>query len=124
MKRKWYTWLKNGLVDKSVISSFDHKTLHQVRKYNPDLKLAYLTRKWDQDFLDKAKELKPTYIHIRLDILSKDRVLQLKQAGYKINTWTLNQPSEIDRAINLGVDGIVTDQLELAQTRLNSSKNM
>lgn len=46
-KKVVYLVEENGLVDKSVISSFNHKTLHQVRKYNPDLKLAYLTRKWD-----------------------------------------------------------------------------
>ena len=33
----------------------------------------------------------------------------IHDAGFKIYSWTINTPEEINKAINFGIDGIITD---------------
>lgn len=101
-------------LEQTVISSFDHRTLHQVKKLDPSLKIAYLINKWTNRKLKLLNQLEPDYIHIRHDMIIKKRIQYLHEAGYKINTWTVNQPEQIEKMLALGVDGIVTDYLDKA----------
>src|SRR5699024_5700433 len=101
-------------LEQTVISSVDHRTLHQVKKLDPSLKIAYLINKWTNRKLKLLNQLEPDYIHIRHDMIIKKRIQYLHEAGYKINTWTVNQPEQIEKMLALGVDGIVTDYLDKA----------
>src|SRR5699024_706224 len=73
-------------LEQTVISSFDHRTLHQVKKLDPSLKIAYLINKWTNRKLKLLNQLEPDYIHIRHDMIIKKRIQYLHEAGYKINT--------------------------------------
>ena len=47
--------------------------------------------------------------------IATERVVRLcQEAGIDLHLSTLNAPEEIDLALNLGADGIVTDEVELA----------
>lgn len=42
------------------------------------------------------------------------------EAGTEVHVWTINDPIDMVRLTNLGVDGIVTDRADLALTRLRA----
>lgn len=47
--------------------------------------------------------------------IATERVVRLcQEADIDLHLWTLNTPEEIDLALNLGANGIVTDEVELA----------
>lgn len=52
-------------------------------------------------------------VSIRAHLLSEERARILKQQNIEIVCWTVNDPGEATRLIDLGADGIVSDDLML-----------
>lgn len=50
----------------------------------------------------------------RLSVATLRVIRALHRAGLEIHIWTVNDPSEMERLLGLGVDGIVTDRADLA----------
>jgi glycerophosphoryl diester phosphodiesterase len=50
----------------------------------------------------------------RLSVATPRVIRALHRAGLEIHIWTVNDPSEMERLLRLGVDGIVTDRTDLA----------
>ncbi len=53
-----------------------------------------------------------------LDLLNKRNINYLKSINIKVIAWTINQEKEIRRLIDLGVDGIMTDEIVLLKSIL------
>jgi glycerophosphoryl diester phosphodiesterase len=53
---------------------------------------------------DQLKALNPHY-----STLSPRRIFRMHARGYKVYTYTVNDPSEMIKMLNMGVDGIITD---------------
>lgn len=49
----------------------------------------------------------------RLTVVDAATVARAHRAGKKVHVWTINDPDEMRRLIDLGVDGIVTDRADL-----------
>jgi len=52
-------------------------------------------------------------------LMNSKSVKTLHKHGYKVVVWTLNDPPEIELAVSLGVDGIISDQTELLKNMLS-----
>ncbi|MBC7441387.1 MAG: glycerophosphodiester phosphodiesterase [Ramlibacter sp.] len=49
-----------------------------------------------------------------LRILTPRFVRAVHAAGVEVHVWTINEPAEMNRLLDLGIDGIVTDRCDLA----------
>lgn len=49
-----------------------------------------------------------------LAIVDRRRIDAYHRAGLEVHVWTVNAPAEMERLLDLGVDGIVTDRADLA----------
>jgi glycerophosphoryl diester phosphodiesterase len=47
-------------------------------------------------------------------VISPRSVRLLKHAGVEVHVWTINDPADMRRLLDLGVDGLVTDRADLA----------
>ncbi|MHC5796523.1 glycerophosphodiester phosphodiesterase family protein [Lacisediminihabitans sp. FW035] len=47
-------------------------------------------------------------------VISRRSVRLLKRAGVEVHVWTVNDPDDMRRLLDLGVDGLVTDRADLA----------
>jgi glycerophosphoryl diester phosphodiesterase len=47
-------------------------------------------------------------------VISPRSVRLLKRAGVEVHVWTINDPADMTRLLDLGVDGLVTDRPDLA----------
>ena len=61
------------------------------------------------DIIEKGKELNAVAIHPKFSLLSKRAIDRMHSSGFLVYSWTINRPKDVKRAIQLGVDGIITD---------------
>ncbi len=87
------------------------ETLAQMRG-NQNAPLGYICR--NLKLLSKWKKLPISHAIINHAIYSKQLQGELKDAGIKLFIWTVNEPDEIRKFIELGVDGLVSDDSKLS----------
>ncbi|MFD0798874.1 glycerophosphodiester phosphodiesterase [Maribacter chungangensis] len=112
---KFYTESRGWSPENFIISSFNWDELRAMRKYNETVDIAVLTEGNPIEALDVAKELNAVAINPYFENLDAEVTKKIKDAGFKIYTWTVNEPEDIKAMKELGVDGIITNFPERVQ---------
>lgn len=96
--------------DRVLIQSFDPRTLRETRKLDSDIRLVLLVEG------EKAAEDRINELGFIPDVYSPEHVLVTdslrkwtQEKEMKLIPWTVNEPVDMKRLIELGVDGIITD---------------
>lgn len=94
-----------------IISSFNHLILAEFKKKRPTTKVACLfeSHALHDDWNSIIEWCQADYIHPEEKGLTKEMVQQFKDAGIKVNVWTVNNLARANQLFNWGVDGICTD---------------
>ncbi len=92
-----------------IISSFKWDELRKMREVNDHIKIAVLTEENPIGAITTAKELNAEAINPDYKTLTSENVAKMKEAGLKIYTWTVNEPDDIKKMKDYGVDGIITN---------------
>ncbi len=97
------------MVNSVLISSFKHDYLRQVKALNPAIQTAALVSEMKDPIalLQSlgADAINPDY-HKITDV---GIIRQIRDAGFDVYVWTVNDESEMMDCINAGVSGIITD---------------
>lgn len=116
-----------NLKDRVIISSFNHMSLVKIRKLeeqnnkierqlftNKRITLGALT---DSTLVNVPKYLKDISVECYHpyfpSILNKEYMQEIKDAGIRVNTYTVNEAEYMKRVIDVGVDSIITNEVEL-----------
>ncbi len=106
-----------------IIHSFDYEILEKIHNLNPNIPLHKIflgnfkftpyifSNKIEKIDIEKypfIKEYSLNYCFANRGIINF-----LKSKGKKINVWTVNNSITANELISIGVDGIITDNLEL-----------
>ena len=91
------------------ISSFDWNELEQFYKVNQEVAIAVLTEDDPLDAIPVAKRLSAFAINPNFKSLTQTNVDKIHEAGFKIYPWTINEPEDISRMLEIGVDALITD---------------
>ncbi len=108
----YYINEKGWSPDNFIISSFRWDELKAFRDFNKDIAIAVLTEKNPLDALPIAKELKAEAINPYFELLTSENTSKIQSSGFKIYTWTVNEPLDINKMKEFGVDGIITNYPE------------
>jgi len=108
----FYVKERGWALDNFLISSFKWQELREFRKLNKDIPIAILTEENPLDAIDIAKELNAEAINPDFEKLNLEVATKIQEAGFKIYTWTVNEPSDIELAKSWSVDGIITNYPE------------
>lgn len=100
---------KHNIQDRITIQSFDHRTLHEVKKINSDIKLAGLTDIYTLNLASLATQQGFEILCPHYRLLSRKNIEKVQEMGVKVIPWTVNRPRIWDHLMNIGVDGIITD---------------
>ncbi|HYF18644.1 MAG TPA: glycerophosphodiester phosphodiesterase [Ramlibacter sp.] len=127
-----------GLERRVSILSFDWRTLQLVQKLAPGVPTVYLTIQrgasrnvqpgspWTAGFDIRDHGSVPRLVKAAgghtwssfwrdLDAAS---VQEAQSLGLKVLAWTVNEPADMNRMLDLGVDGVVTDRPDLLRAEL------
>ena len=94
---------------KIIISSFKWEELNIFFNLNEEVPIAILTDDDPLKAIPFAKIIKAYAINPKYSLLTKKNSKIIKSEGIKLFPWTVNNPSDINFLISLGVDGIITD---------------
>ena len=108
----YYIEKEGWSLENFVISSFKWDELRAIRNINKDIKIAVLTEKDPLEAIEVAKELNAVAINPHFKALTRENTAKIQSEGFKVYTWTVNEPEDIKRMIEFGVDGIITNYPE------------
>jgi glycerophosphoryl diester phosphodiesterase len=100
---------KSGLEDRVILQSFDHRTLAEAKKLAPRLTLSVLSNDVHPDYVAMAASVGAAIVSPNKDWITKADVERLHAAKIRVIPWTANTPAEWRALIEMGVDGIITD---------------
>jgi glycerophosphoryl diester phosphodiesterase len=116
---------ENGLLDRVILSSFNPLALRRAKRVNsrvpvgllyaPDSPIL-LRRPWLHHFM-RLEALHPH--HASVD----DRYMAwARKRGYRIHTWTVDDPDEMERLMRQGVDMIISNRPDLLNQVLSAGR--
>ncbi|SHN20586.1 glycerophosphodiester phosphodiesterase [Gracilibacillus kekensis] len=103
-----------NMVENTVISSFNHKSIALLDSLNVKIDYALLTSKRTSGIISFSKEIHAKGIHIRYRLLSNRLVTNAKQNGLYVAVYTVNNPLSISKVLRLECHAMFTDVPELA----------
>ncbi len=129
-----------GLVERTTVQSFDWRTLVELKRLSPEIATSCLTAEGGSFDTVKADASGRSPWHAGLALrdyaqslpklvraagcgtwsanaasLSRDRVAEAHAEGLKVLAWTVNEPADMARLIDMGVDGLITDYPDRAR---------
>ena len=101
---------KHGVQDRFILQSGDYRTIDAMAKKDPKVRTCLLNaRRFKPDYLKLARNHKATHLMLRAEDTSASQVRDLQAAGLHIYSSTANTPSDWQKYVDLGMDGILTD---------------
>jgi glycerophosphoryl diester phosphodiesterase len=104
-----------------LVSSFQENELLEVKKINSNILIAILSKASVDEAIEWGKVLNATAIHPSLGIITRQSVVDAHNQGFNVNVWTVNEPEDIERMIEFGVDGIISDYPDRLISIINES---
>jgi glycerophosphoryl diester phosphodiesterase len=99
-----------GVVGRTTVRSFDHRSVRALRRLEPDLTAAVLVEGTAPvDLVAVARQANASVYCPDYQFVDAALVRQAHAVGVRIVPWTVNEPADWERLIEWGVDGLTTD---------------
>ena len=111
---------KNQL-DVSLVSSFEVKFLEQITTMEDSPAIAFISEKpANPKMIEMCSRLNVFSWHPNYRVVSQSQVRQLHDAGLKVFPYTVNTRAVGLKMLDMGVDGIITDDPGMARGWINA----
>jgi glycerophosphoryl diester phosphodiesterase len=100
---------KHKVESRSIVQSFDFRTLRAMKRLAPDIRLSALWEGAARPFVDVAREGEAGIISPDFHLVTPEQVRASHAAKLEVVPWTADTPEDWQRLIDAGVDAIITD---------------
>jgi glycerophosphoryl diester phosphodiesterase len=108
------------MVDDVSVMSLKYEGIQKVRKLRPDWTVGLLAAK----ALGNLAGLDADFLAVNMGMATPGFIHSAHRQGKKVFVWTVNDRVSMSRMMSLGVDGIITDEPELARQVLADRAGM
>lgn len=106
---------EEGMEKQVVITSMTYDILQRIKNINPRLKTGYIIMVSVGDI----ENLNVDFFSIENASINAKTVYLLHSMGKKVHAWTINDKEDAKEMISMGVDNIITDDVELIKQTEN-----
>ena len=102
--------MKNDILELTTLQSFDPRVINEIHKTNKLVKTSFLVE--NERNVQKALSLldqRPTFYSPHFSLMTKSSVRLIHALHMKVIPWTVNDTLSMQKLIDMGVDGIITD---------------
>jgi glycerophosphoryl diester phosphodiesterase len=92
-----------------LISSFSADSLTAARQAAQQIPRGYLTLKFSNDWSARMRELGCATFHVLDRRLTEARVRAIREAGYRVLAYTVNDPARARDLLSWGLESVITD---------------
>ncbi len=100
-----------GMVDDVAIMSLKYDGIRKIRALRPDWRVGLLSA----TAIGNLAGLDLNFLAVNMGMATPGFIRRAQLAGKKVFVWTVNDQVSMSRMMSLGVDGIITDEPELAR---------
>lgn len=100
---------KHGLESRVIVSSFNPLALKRFRQIQPAVPIGYLYER-TFDLSEQMQGFPHEARHPESVLIDAPYMNWAKANGFRVNTWTVNDPVQAKQLAELGVDAIITDK--------------
>ncbi|MEM3658560.1 MAG: glycerophosphodiester phosphodiesterase family protein [Candidatus Hadarchaeum sp.] len=92
------------------LCSFDHDLVRYVAELAPEIKTGPIFGNLPINLISYLQHLDADFISIKWTLLNKELCTELARHGYKVFTWTVNDPEAMKELVQWkGITGIISD---------------
>ena len=99
-------------IEKIIISSDDRRQLEEVKQLDSSLRIGVVMDSRHDDNAASAEQLDAYSVHPSLNFVDREFVDDAHARGLQVYVFTVNDPDDIARMVEMGVDGVFTDYPE------------
>jgi glycerophosphoryl diester phosphodiesterase len=92
-----------------VILSFEPSALDSIHRLDPTMMTGFLCEHPSGDLVERTVRAGARQLVARGDLITPAVIEKAHHAGLQVVAWTINEPEQMRRLIETGVDGIITD---------------
>lgn len=114
--------LAAGALERVLFSGGNIEGHRRVRELAPTVSIAFTWTEREPPPAALLEELGVEYFNPPWELVEPKIVETMHERGYKVSTWTVDDPHEMRRVIDCGVDAVVTNRISELVTLLAEAR--
>lgn len=98
-----------GMKEMVIVSSFDQAYVKKVKQLDPGIPTGLLVDESLAHPVNCLKRINADAYHPEISVIDLSKIRKLRNEGFCINVWTVNDERTMRDLIRVRVDGIITD---------------
>ena len=103
--------LWKGAATPPLFSSFSFEALMAAKEAAPEIGRGWLIKGFTDADWKRLEALDATSLHTSYKTITPDRIREIRDRGYRVMLYTVNEVSTAEKLLEAGADGLFTDNL-------------
>ena len=115
---------KTKFVENVIVTSFIHQTLNETRKLNPAIRTGVIFKCAPLVPIHLTYQCGANILFPHYRYVTKEMIREAHKNETPLYVWTVDTTEESERQIKMGIDGIVTNNLNIRKPKVRRRKKV